>query len=85
MIKQTTYKMEINLLAFGQIADITGKLQWKMPDVNNTDDLKQKLAARFPALRAMKYSLAVNKKVISGNVALDHDDTVALLPPFSGG
>jgi sulfur-carrier protein len=33
----------------------------------------------------IKYSIAVNKQVIQNNTTLNPDDTVALLPPFSGG
>jgi len=77
--------MEINILAFGQIADITGKPAWKISGVKNTDELNSKLAELFPGLTGIKYSIAVNKLVIQNNTALNPDDTVALLPPFSGG
>lgn len=77
--------MEINILAFGQIADITGKSEFKIPGVNNTDLLKSKLSELFPELNSIKYSIAVNKKVVQSNTKLNNKDTVALLPPFSGG
>ena len=77
--------MEINLLAFGQAADIAGKTSWKVSDVGDTDGLRVKLAEQFPILPAIKYSMAVNKKVVPGNTELRNGDTVALLPPFSGG
>lgn len=77
--------MEINLLAFGQVADITGKNKWKIAGVHNTDDLLQKLITDFPDLRSLSYSIAVNKVIIRENTLLANDDTVAILPPFSGG
>jgi molybdopterin converting factor small subunit len=77
--------MEINLLVFGQIADITGKTTWKVSGVKNTDELSHILAETYPSLQSMKYSIAVNKKIIQGNTELNNDDTVAILPPFSGG
>ncbi|HWR32307.1 MAG TPA: MoaD/ThiS family protein [Chitinophagaceae bacterium] len=77
--------MEINLLVFGQIADITGKTMWKIAGVQNTDDLLQKLITDFPALKSLSYSIAVNKVIIRENTLLANDDTVAILPPFSGG
>ncbi|QBN18014.1 MoaD/ThiS family protein [Flavobacterium nackdongense] len=77
--------MEINLLAFGQIAEITGKSTWKISEVEDTNALIQKLEEEFPALVKMKYSIAVNKKVVQTNTIISDKDTIALLPPFSGG
>lgn len=77
--------MEINLLAFGQIADITGKSAWKMFGIKDTNALMKNLEEQFPALVKMKYSIAVNKKVIQENTTINEADTIALLPPFSGG
>jgi len=77
--------MEINLLAFGQITEITGKSAWKMTGIKDTNELIKNLEEQFPALVKMKYSIAVNKKVIQGNTTIHEHDTIALLPPFSGG
>ena len=77
--------MEINLLAFGQIAEITGKSSWKMVGIKDTNTLIEKLEEQFPALVKTNYSIAVNKKVIQENTAINENDTIALLPPFSGG
>ncbi len=78
-------QMEINLLSFGQIADITGGNTLKIPDVKNTNELNRFLINAWPQLRSIKYSIAVNKKIIHENTQLHHEDTVAILPPFSGG
>lgn len=77
--------MEIEILAFGQIADITGKSSIKLSGVNNTGDLTIRLVEMYPALSALKYSIAVNKKLVQVNTILTNADVVALLPPFSGG
>ncbi len=77
--------MEINILAFGQISEIVGKQSWKLSDVNTTDELRKKLTELFPALIEFRYSIAVNKNIFQNNTELKQDDTVALLPPFSGG
>lgn len=54
--------MEINLLAFGQVADIAGKISWKLSGVKNTDALNRKLTLTFPSLQSINYPIAVNKK-----------------------
>ena len=77
--------MEINLLSFGQIADITGKSAWKMVGVKDTNELIKNLEEQFPALSTVRYSIAVNKKLIQENTVFNEKDTIALLPPFSGG
>ncbi|MBS1950062.1 MAG: hypothetical protein OJF59_002289 [Cytophagales bacterium] len=77
--------MEINVLAFGQVADITGKTSWKVPLVKTTNELNQQLIKSYPQLQSTTYLIAVNKKIIQESVELNTDDTVALLPPFSGG
>ena len=77
--------MEINILAFGQIAEITGKSTWKMTGIKDTNELIKKLEEQFPVLVKTNYSIAVNKKVIQENTAITDKDTIALLPPFSGG
>ena len=77
--------MEINIIVFGQIVDFTGKPSWKISGVKNTDELMNKLALQFPELPSIIYSIAVNKNIIQNNTELNQDDTVALLPPYSGG
>jgi len=75
--------MEIKIIAFGRIAEITGKeFIMTAPD---TDTLKQQLAEQFPQLSSIKYAVAVNKKMTEGNTELNTNDTVALMPPYSGG
>ncbi len=77
--------MEINLLFFGQIAAITGKSIWKIEGVKDTVALIESLEKQFPDLVKRNYSIAVNKKVIQENIVISDKDTIALLPPFSGG
>ena len=77
--------MEINIIAFGQIVELTGMQSWKISGVKNTDELMKKLAEQFPSLPKINFIMAVNKNVIINNTELNPNDTVALLPPYSGG
>ncbi|MBI5857728.1 MAG: MoaD/ThiS family protein [Sphingobacteriales bacterium] len=77
--------MKINLLFFGQAADITGKASWNFSGITNTLELNEKLIENFPGLQTIKYSIAVNRKIVRENTILNNEDTVAILPPFSGG
>ena len=77
--------MQINILAFGQIADIAGTGSWKERDIAYTDLLKQKLHEQFPQLQHLNYLVAVNKTIIHENTVIPDQATIALLPPYSGG
>lgn len=77
--------MEINVLFFGQLSEVTKTSSLKLADISDTDELQKKLENRFPALAEMTFSIAVNKKMIQQKTILHAEDEVALLPPFSGG
>ncbi|HZH64273.1 MAG TPA: MoaD/ThiS family protein [Flavisolibacter sp.] len=77
--------MQIRILVFGQLTDIVESSTLTLADVKDTDMLVAELNRRYPALAAVKYMVAVNKKTIAGNTILNEGSTVALLPPFSGG
>jgi molybdopterin converting factor small subunit len=75
--------MEIKIIAFGSIAELTGReITVQASDV---DSLKVKLQELFPELVDRKYAVAVNMKVVQENLELKQNDTVALMPPYSGG
>lgn len=77
--------MGINILAFGQAIDIIGEANLEHFHANNTAELNRLLHKNFPLLQSIEYSIAVNKKIIQENTELHDGDTVAILPPFSGG
>lgn len=77
--------MDVNVLIFGHLTDITGAGQLAVENVADTDGVQAELKRRFPALADAGYAVALDKKIISGNMAVTNNSTVALLPPFSGG
>lgn len=76
--------MAIQVLFFGQLTDIAGTAI-DLPFVDTLRKLEQMLRVQFPELSSRKYALSVNQKIVTGNVDLADGDTIALLPPFSGG
>lgn len=78
-------KMKINVLVFGQIAAIISQKEFAFQDVKDTNELVAQLNKKYPQLQSFEYALAVNKKMIHKNTSLKNSDTVALLPPYSGG
>ena len=76
--------MQITIITFGQIAELSSD-KIILENVHDTDTLQQRLVEEYPALLNIKYAVAVDKKVISGNTVIDETSAIALLPPFSGG
>jgi sulfur-carrier protein len=75
----------MEIIFFGQLADIAGAAACRVEGEMDTGILKAKLESMFPGLGSVKYMLAVNKKMVQENVPLTGNETVALMPPFSGG
>ena len=76
--------MQVNIIIFGQLCDLLGE-NLVLHDIADTNSLTKILNERFPELADAKYMMAVNKKLVTGNITLSNNSTVALLPPFSGG
>lgn len=77
--------MQINVIIFGRLKDITGSGSFKIDGVADTNAMVAEMNSRFPALAEMQYAIAVGKELIVDNTRLQDNDTVALLPPYSGG
>lgn len=77
--------MEIELISFGKIAELIGTRKVDITDIHDTDSLKVYLETLFPLLTTIKYKIALNQHVVQSNQRIAHHDTVALMPPFSGG
>ncbi len=76
---------QITILAFGKVAEKLGSEQLKASGFEDTDSLLRWLHDRYPALKEVDFSLAVDRKLVAGNTGLGMMCEVALLPPFSGG
>jgi molybdopterin synthase sulfur carrier subunit len=74
----------VTVKAFGQLSDSICKAEWQM-QAADTDDLQAQISESYPKLSGKNYLLAVNEFIVSENTILEENDTVALLPPFSGG
>ena len=75
--------MEITV--FGSLADLTGGAALNPGGVTNTNQLKKRLLRLFPSLSDVPYVIAVNNMIIQDNTPLQQEDSIALMPPFSGG
>lgn len=76
--------MEIELITFGKISEFIQNHKIEV-EVKNTDELQVHLEQLFPNLAGMKYKLALNKDIVQSNQELKDKDSIAIMPPFSGG
>lgn len=75
----------IHIKAFGMVAEKIGTIELTMDHYQDSEALLDALQVRFPALKSIKFSLAINKKLISIKQEIPENAEIALLPPFSGG
>lgn len=76
--------MEIKIIIFGQLRDLLGE-NMLLRDIADTDSLCIELNRRYPELADSKYLVALNKKLVTENIPISNNSTIALLPAFSGG
>ncbi len=80
-----TKEQKISVRAFGMIAEKIGSGQIQLTGISTVEELRDSLFEKFPDLKNMKFSIAINKQLVSGNAPIPADSEIALLPPFSGG
>lgn len=77
--------MNIKVKLFGELADIAGRDELTLNDVQDVQSLRSKFSEAFPATSGKQFLIALNRKVVHHNPALNAADEVAFMPPFSGG
>jgi len=82
--------MKINILIFARIADIVGSREviLELPDGAFVCDACDELAHQFPRFRdaVCGSAFAVNEEYIQSDQSILRDgDTLAIIPPVSGG
>jgi len=80
--------MKIELLFFGITADIAKEksIQLDVDEGLRVEILRDLLCSKYPKLTDYKnFSVAVNMEYATDNILIKDGDTVALIPPVSGG
>ncbi len=73
---------------FGMARDIIGKPELIIENENKmtVEELKKNLTEMYPELASIgSFGIAVNREYVSGNIIIDKNDEVAIIPPVSGG
>lgn len=81
--------LRVNVLFFGRVRELTGMAEdsVELPNGTTLAGLFDRYAARFPKLAAFRASLVAsrNEEFASWDTPLVENDTIAFLPPVSGG
>lgn len=77
--------MEISVLFFGVLAEVTGTRIKHYRDITSFGDLKYRIGDDYPEIVHYNFRVAVNNKIINEDPLLSQGDVVAYLPPFAGG
>ena len=77
--------MEVKVLFFGVLSDVTGTDCRHYSDIKSIEDLKLRIQDEFPEIEHYNYRISINNEIISGDRILTDKDEVAYLPPFAGG
>lgn len=81
--------MQVRVLFFGQLKDVTGEAQaaLEVPEGTSVEQVFEQYADRFPRLRdlAPNIAMALNHEFASPGAVVSNGDEIAFLPPVSGG
>jgi molybdopterin synthase sulfur carrier subunit len=80
--------MMLTIKYFGAIADLTHKKEEQFPFESADHSLrsvKHELEQKYPGIKNIHYSLALNQSVAIQDEMVNENDELALLPPFAGG
>jgi sulfur-carrier protein len=77
--------MEVKVLFFGVLTELTGTAFKHYHNIKTVNDLKLRILDDFPEIVHYNYRISVNNEITDKNPILKTGDEVALMPPFAGG
>jgi len=77
--------MEIKVLFFGVLTEITGTNCKHYQDIKSLGELKIRIQDDFPEIVHYNYLVSLNSEIINSDLIINDGDEVAFMPPFAGG
>jgi molybdopterin synthase sulfur carrier subunit len=77
--------MQVKVLFFGVLAEVTGTNTKHYVEVKSISDLRLRMQDDFPEIVHYNYRIALNNEIINNDPQLHDGDEVAFMPPFAGG
>ena len=83
--RQKIVSMEVKVLFFGVLADVSGTAFKHYRDVKSMGDLKFRIQDDYPEIVHYNFRVSLNSEITDEDSTLKSGDEVALMPPFAGG
>jgi len=77
--------MEVRVLFFGVLAEVTGTSCGHYRDVKSIKELLMRIGDQYPEVVHYSFRISLNNVLTDNDNFLEDGDEVALLPPFAGG
>lgn len=77
--------MEVKVLFFGVLAEITGTNTKNYREVKSIGDLRLRIQDDFPEIVHYNFRISLNNEFINNDPTLSDGDEIAFMPPFAGG
>lgn len=77
--------MEIQVLFFGVLTEVTKTGFRHYRDIRSFDDLRHRIIDDFPEIVHYNFRISVNNEIVKKDTVLKDGDEIACLPPFAGG
>jgi sulfur-carrier protein len=77
--------MEVKVLFFGVLAEVSGTSFKHYNNVKSIGDLKLRIQDEFPEIVHYNFRISINSELTDNDLMLKSGDEVALMPPFAGG
>jgi len=77
----------VNLLVFGVFTDIfkVNEVSLEVQSPLNVGQLKAYIVAKYPQTAYLNFAVAVDEAYADDNLQITENQTIALIPPVSGG
>jgi len=79
--------MHIQILAFGIFTDFFkgNQITLEVPDALTVKQLKAYIVKKYPDAASLNFAVAVDETYADDHLILSKNQTIALIPPVSGG
>jgi sulfur-carrier protein len=77
--------MEVKVLFFGVLAEISGTGIKHYRNVKSIGELKLRIYDDFPEIAHYNFRVSINSEITDADLFLKSGDEVAFMPPFAGG
>lgn len=84
-MRQNDRSMDIRVLFFGVLAEVTQTMFRHYRDITSFRHLMNRITDEFPEFVHYDYRIAVNSELVNDEPVLKNNDEVAFMPPFAGG